>query len=120
MSQTMNPEVKRKWVDALNSGEYEPAIKSLRTQDNRYCCLGVLCDIHAKETGNEWDKEGSFTDYLYLGRDDQLPREVAAWAGIRGECPQVYVPGLREQRLFVLNDKGMPFDQIAALIDAQL
>ena len=49
----MKPEIKQKWINALRSGEYEQGRKSLRDR-NKYCCLGVLCDLHAKETGNKW------------------------------------------------------------------
>ena len=33
------------WVATLRSGNYKQGKGSLRTKDNRCCCLGVLCDI---------------------------------------------------------------------------
>lgn len=45
----MRPDVKAKWITALRSGEYRQGRGSLREHD-AYCCLGVLCDLHAKET----------------------------------------------------------------------
>ena len=44
----MNKEVKKKWVDALRSGEYAQGRSSLRDHDE-YCCLGVLCELAVKE-----------------------------------------------------------------------
>jgi hypothetical protein len=44
----MKPEIKERWVAALRSGEYEQGVGYLNIADdgvNRYCCLGVLCDI---------------------------------------------------------------------------
>lgn len=44
----MNPDLKRKWVEALRSGCYAQGQKYLRqTTDggDTYCCLGVLCDV---------------------------------------------------------------------------
>ncbi len=46
----VKPEIKKRWVEALRSGEYNQAIGSLRkTLDDGvtvgYCCLGVLCDV---------------------------------------------------------------------------
>jgi len=35
-------EVKRRWIEALRSGEYKQGYGILRTVDNEYCCMGVL------------------------------------------------------------------------------
>lgn len=48
----MNPELKKKWVEALRSGKYEQGEKQLRSQDDKFCCLGVLADIQ----GEPWEK----------------------------------------------------------------
>jgi hypothetical protein len=46
----MNKEWKDKWVTALRSGKYEQGQGQLATlytnHNTKYCCLGVLCDIH--------------------------------------------------------------------------
>ncbi len=46
----IKPEIKKRWVEALRSGEYNQATGSLRSTDpttliEGYCCLGVLCDV---------------------------------------------------------------------------
>lgn len=44
----MNPEVKALWLNALRSGEYQQGTGKLKQTyggDQRYCCLGVLCDL---------------------------------------------------------------------------
>ncbi len=41
----INPELKAQWVEALRSGKYTQGQLMLRTPDNDFCCLGVLCDI---------------------------------------------------------------------------
>jgi hypothetical protein len=46
----MNPEIKQKWTTALRSGDYKQGRACLRSIDNEYCCLGVLCDV----IGLEW------------------------------------------------------------------
>jgi hypothetical protein len=42
---TYDPEVRKRWLDALRSGKYQQAKTVLRTENDRYCCLGVLCEI---------------------------------------------------------------------------
>lgn len=61
----MNKEWKEKWIDALRSGKYKQGQFLLRNM-NKYCCLGVLCDIHpdVKFTGNraKHSKDLFYTD----------------------------------------------------------
>jgi len=37
--------VRRKWYDALVSGKYEQGTGVLRSKNETFCCLGVLCDL---------------------------------------------------------------------------
>lgn len=48
----MKKEIKEKWIAALRSGEYKQGRSYLRI-NKKYCCLGVLCDIHDP---NKWIK----------------------------------------------------------------
>jgi hypothetical protein len=41
----MDAELKAKWIAALRSGDYKKGRVSLRSEENRYCCLGVLCEV---------------------------------------------------------------------------
>ena len=52
-----------------------------------FCCLGVLCQIHAEETGGYWEEPNSEEEYKlsYLGEDASLPHAVAEWAGLKYE-----------------------------------
>lgn len=43
-------EARARWVEALRSGDYEQGRNRLRDMENRFCCLGVACDIN----GIEW------------------------------------------------------------------
>lgn len=47
----MNQEIKKRWVAALRSGDYKQGTGALRNADNKFCCLGVLCDLHSKAHG---------------------------------------------------------------------
>lgn len=39
----------RQWVAALRSGEYKQGHRVLRSKDDKFCCLGVLCDTISSE-----------------------------------------------------------------------
>lgn len=118
---SMKPEVKEKWVAALRGGEYEQGDSQLRSADNRFCCLGVLCDLAEKagvvEAVSLHDDDG----YYYAGASAYLPRRVQDWAGLEQEDPEVQYEDEDDHRsLSALNDEGETFSEIADLIEAQL
>lgn len=117
----MNPVIKKKWVGALRSGEYQQGRGRLN-DNNAFCCLGVLCDLHVKETGGKWTRIlSSKNGFEYKGTLVGLPDEVLKWANLNdfrgGEV--IY----QDDVLFfpALNDHlQLSFKQIADLIEAQL
>ena len=121
----MNKEIKEKWVAALRSGEYEQGKGMLKTEDGKYCCLGVLCDLYSKEKESNEKFELSEDVYSFIGTSGVLPREVREWAGIDTPNP-IVASGDRYESLATFNDgiKGsidsISFKEIADLIEAQL
>lgn len=107
----------RKWVRALLSGKYKQAKDQLR-DGNNFCCLGVACDLYAKEKKRvKWNPDESF-----LGEDCELPVKVANWLGLTKTCGQ-FNPDARpdgfkieEASLAQLNDRGWSFKKIADFI----
>jgi len=110
----MNPQIKQKWVDALRSGGYQQGRNYLRT-DNRFCCLGVLCDLYGKENNVEWnfDEDGNY--YRFQDHPASLPFPVIEWAGVGSHNPSI--PGTS---LVGLNDNGSTFNEIADFIEEHL
>jgi hypothetical protein len=99
----MKKEVAEKWAAALRSGEYQQTIEKLRdvksTNDDEpklagsFCCLGVLCDLFAKEhPAAKWrvHPKRLTADFYPIGVDDggsdaayeneRLPDAVQDWA----------------------------------------
>ena len=115
----MNERVKKLWVEALRSGEYRQGVGMLRDKHGRYCCLGVLCDLHAKDTGGGWGKKSDVfcvpPQDSYLWCTGKLPHEVARWAGIM-EFGQVR----GQDDLVSKNDNGATFSDIALIIEQDL
>jgi len=40
----------QEWVDALRDGTRKQCTGALKSLDNKYCCLGVLCELHQLKT----------------------------------------------------------------------
>lgn len=45
MYHSLTPEMKDKWMGALRGGKYKHGINRLRSNKDKFCCLGVLCDV---------------------------------------------------------------------------
>lgn len=106
----MNPAIKHKWVEALRSGEYKQAGGHLKTSDNRYCCLGVLCEVIDPDS-LIWRQY----DHAYIDKSGKrmgYPSErTERAAGITHKTAQ---------HLASLNDRPNNFNKIAAYIEENL
>jgi len=125
----MNKRIKKLWIEAL--GEYEQGFGQLR-KGNKFCCLGVLCDLHAKELGRNWETAGvdGINEDSYLDHTLALPPMVFAWAGLDNDNPLIEAgdgPKGTDLSLAGYNDgekekgtKSRNFAEIATLIEEYL
>ena len=98
----MNEQIKKKWVKALRSGEYEQTKDALHL-DGGYCCLGVLAAIAT----------GAHGDGIYK-------TDVVSVFGGRLSVAYRNEIGLSEEdenQLISMNDEGCTFDQIAYCVE---
>jgi len=122
----MNPEIKAKWVAALRSGEYRQTDRGvLNDGEGGWCCLGVLCDLYAKDVGDEWEwTPCSDAMRLRTGSTYYPAPEVRAWAAFHEDESPVVIGGIRGS-VAVHNDgtghaQRRAFAEIADAIEAQL
>jgi hypothetical protein len=119
----LRPRIKAKWIAALRSGDYKQCRGQLRTRRNEFCCLGVLCNLHAQEHPEIAAKQER-VEY-YIGAEALPPVDVMTWAfkdyvSGWGSCSaKVEIPQLATN-LAKLNDRGKTFKQIANLIEDYL
>ncbi len=114
----MNKEVKKKWVAALRSGEYTQGTGQLRDSANNFCCLGVLCNLHAQAHPAIAAKETNI--FRYMGDRTDLPVAVMKWAGLPDAMGDTVKIGSATASLAGHNDNGRTFAEIADAIEAQL
>lgn len=116
----MDKEIKAKWLTALRSGEYKQTKRVLNDGKEGFCCLGVLCEVHRKETGEgSWVDDKSDDDLPclgYMGETMVLPLDIVSWAGLPEDGGRN--PPIGKDSLAELNDKGMSFAEIADIIEA--
>ena len=137
LSLEQQAENRRIWVEALRSGRFSQARESLRDKSNpgQYCCLGVACEISGEA---EWQwvpvypefppPAGEIGHWKYQDSQVGLPKSVANYLGVQtatGEFEKQpdlmndfedFYPGTTS--LTALNDRGMPFEKIADVIEA--
>lgn len=111
----MKKDIKDLWLKALKSCKYKQGKRALRIK-NKYCCLGVLCDIYKKENHIRWKKLRDADGYYFLFDDGAvLPPQVINWAGLKNCNPKILNKSLSEY-----NDDGKTFKEIADLIEKYL
>lgn len=116
----MNELVKTLWTDALRSGEFKQGNGHLRTGQDNYCCLGVLCELYRREVGGEWQTQHGNV-FTFASSQDMsevtLTTDVWEWAELPVADPAV---GEDHRNLSSYNDSGTNFDKIADLIEQYL
>ena len=112
----MRPEIKQKFLEALRGGQYRKCKSVLKNNDS-FCASGVLCDLHAQDTGGKWVYD------TYLNQAAVAPGIVHEWAGFGAEEYPTLVATVGRNTfprgLESLNDNGLTFLQIADLIEQQ-
>lgn len=102
---------KKKWLKALRSGEYTQGVGYLRTTDDTYCCLGVLCDL----TDGEWAEDN----------DEAYIFQLEDYGELMLDLDPIYLDlfGLDDETqadLVDMNDSGSTFEEIADYIEEYL
>lgn len=121
----MNQEIKERWVTALRSGDYEQGTARLNTNDEKFCCLGVLCELAVADgVIQKFDKPDEIEQMtlIYYGDPEGemenavLPPQVVEWAGLTEANPEPYAG----RTVASLNDAGYEFPFLAELIKDKL
>ncbi len=121
----MDEKWKKKWLEALRSGEYEQCTGNLHLKDDGFCCLGVLCDLVGgdrwKDYGEGW-KNNAMT-FISIHDPDEysyIPSSIVEVVGLTSGDPVVKDSSNYEATLSSLNDSDYGFDEIADIIEEQL
>lgn len=144
MSEDKELELFDKWVDALESGDYDQTRGTLTeynyyTEKQAYCCLGVLCsisdcvspvletteipgkfgqrkDVPIGYTTNSIDTEFLCESYL-PDADSKLFEFIRrGWEDIATEVPEVSEATTLQSALANLNDSGADFKEVASTL----
>lgn len=107
----MKKAIAKKWIAALESGEFKQAKNKLEDKSGACCCLGVLCNLALVEGVCDYENR-----CVYKYFDDNtivLPESVLSWSGMKSVNGKIKSIGTD---LATLNDDGKTFKEIAQLI----
>lgn len=110
---TTQKELRKKWIEALRSDKYKQGREQLRKGKDRFCCLGVLCDVF---DNGQWKLDSDIfgTIYFYNSNDKVPPISVCDAVGFRKAFRNASVIA----DLANLNDReGLSFSEIADLLE---
>lgn len=113
----MNRENVEAWVAALRSGEYQQGTMVLRRGD-KFCCLGVACDLAEKAGIIKGFKGNDFGEdvYSYGGEPHELPIPVQDWLGIDHT---IKYHGMTASYITLNDISRLSFEEIAAVIEEE-
>jgi hypothetical protein len=94
----------KEWVQALRSGKYAQGWYQLKRDDDRFCCLGVACELAMK----------AGVIKRYEPSNGALPRSVRLWLGLKHENGDYGTASLAND-----NDHGKSFGDIADIIESE-
>lgn len=125
----MYKKIKRLFVKALRSGEYQQGLHQLKKETldgkEQFCCLGVLCDLYiqsdkGKRKSARW-KENNFFSIDTFNAVGVLPEEVAKWAGLGKAFENGDIKFTKRGKTAIcMNDEGKSFDYIADKVEEYL
>jgi len=120
----MKKEVADAWVKALRSGKYTQTKHKLK-KDDKFCCLGVLCDISKLD---EFKARYDGANEQYFGISSAIPHQVLTYSGMHNSSGKLGNIGGSNYSLMYFNDTGyyngqdqyindtLTFDEIADVI----
>lgn len=105
------------WVAALRSGKYKQGTRYLRNCNDTYCCLGVLLDIE----GVQWEPANQSNAYYAMDRHGKSLELYFGDSGVSmgGDIsPCAVYDGTNERNFLIsINDAGLPFHDIATVLE---
>lgn len=94
-------------------------VEQLRDRNNGFCCLGVLCNLHAQ--AHPEIAETQTDPREYLGETQFLPKAVLKWSGVdqrEATVPLgILIQGVYYNSLVDANDNFVGFGEIADWIE---
>jgi hypothetical protein len=112
-------EIKEKWLTALRSGKYIKTTGKL-CQNDKYCCLGVLCDIQHRPKEN--DKASIFPNSFlfddssnYLSKENDLFEILSSDGRFHGFSIKAFSSNF--QSLAKINDGMDSFEEVIEVIE---
>lgn len=120
----MKKEIKKQIIEALKDGFYEQSVGLLRTGQDGFCFLGVLCDLYNSfYSGIDFWNIDMYGVWDFMGFTEEIPVKVQLWSGLDSVCSlpnnALYFlsNGKKADSMVELNDDGRSFDELAEIID---
>lgn len=128
----MEPQLKSEWITALRSGEYKQNSGVLKgvivtlgdgeyiedDQEIGHCCLGVLCEVLAKQGVGEWGTDGVT---FFFGNDSYSTSLTGDLVNSKKLLTDIGLSEASQDRLISMNDvERRNFDEIADHIEEYL
>ena len=92
-------------IKALESGDYKKGRTLLRTVDDEYCCLGVMCEVIGMKSELNLEE----TTWMYQGLSSAAPKKVMQEFGLYSEFGDTID---NKESLVNINDENDTFQPV--------
>jgi hypothetical protein len=118
----LKPEIKEKLITALLSGNYKQGRHTLRTQQDEFCCLGVLCDVIKDDINGNWKTLVDRHAFAVgdSSRENYPPWPISYFCSKSEEQNDIRALESAFGQLADRNDRGETFVEIAEYIKEKL
>lgn len=103
--------IKDKWLEGLKSGKYTHYKSSLRSNDDCFCALGVLCDI---VDPNGWSKNDGRTGEVHWSHQMRYAFPTQDLLDDAGISPS------QTTMIIQLNEKNNGFEEVIKYVEKHL
>lgn len=110
-----NKEIVLKWIAALRSGKYIQG-KECLNKDDKFCCLGVLCDICG-----EYEWLPAFLHSPYLSVNSKIDNGCHSFLLPEELKEKLNISDKIQESLTMMNDEyGKTFEEIANYVEKKI
>jgi hypothetical protein len=115
----MKEKIKNLWVKELKSGAWEKTEGWLCKNGDRFCCLGVLEELHVRHKIKKginagWEVCPSGDYWKINDMTSALSESTMKWAGIKNPSARI---NSRAISLAVINDRSKGFEPVIEAIE---
>lgn len=116
MKQELGPN-QLEWIEALESGKFEQGYDGYLCIDNKYCCLGVACEVLLDEDAKDGTNVISwFGEFVIAPKQLTEKLKLHTFNGATPTCTKSHDATVHDSLVFMNDREKRSFKEIAQIL----